>query len=129
MSESYDLIVILWYCLLGFDLLMYVMLDGYDLGVGILSLFSRNEEERSRYMNTISGVWDANETWLVMFGGMLFGAFAVGCGIFLSALYLPVLVFLIGLVFRAVSFSFRAHSKNMKIWGIVFGAASLVAAT
>ena len=75
MDPQPSALVTVWYCLLGFDLLAYVALDGYDLGVGIASLFSRGEEERSAHLQAIEAVWDANETWLVLFGGMLFGAF------------------------------------------------------
>ena len=120
-------LVTAWYCLLGFDLLAYVALDGYDLGIGILSLFSRGEQERSLYLQAIEPVWDANETWLVLFGGMLFGAFPIGYGLLLSALYLPILLVLTGLIFRAVSFGFRAHSRDGRGWGLAFGLGSLAA--
>ena len=120
-------LAVFWYCLLGFVLLMYVMFDGYDLGVGILSLFAKNEDERGKYLSSIGAVWDANETWLVLFGGMMFGAFPIGYGILLSALYIPVLLFLFGLIFRAVSFEFRLHSKHRRLWGLAFGIGSLAA--
>ncbi len=114
--------------ILGFILLLYAVLDGFDLGVGIVSLAVRDEHSRGLMMGSLGTVWDANETWLVLFGGIIFGAFPAVYGIALNALYLPLMLMLVGLIFRAVSFEFRSHSKNPKVWSLAFGGGSLVAA-
>ena len=80
-----------WFVILGLFLLLYVLLDGFDLGVGILSLTSSNEERRSMLMTSLGNVWDANETWLVLMGGALFGAFPLAYSTILSSLYIPIL--------------------------------------
>lgn len=116
-----------WFYLLGFILALYVMLDGFDLGVGIISLFEGSSQRRSLMMSSLSAVWDANETWLVIWGGALFGAFPLAYAVSLSALYIPVTFLLLGLIFRGVSFEFHSHAKNKKIWAIAFGTGSLVA--
>jgi len=118
----------IWFGLLGLILALYVMLDGFDLGVGIFSLFAGSEEERGIMMGSLGSVWDANETWLVLFGGMIFGAFPIAYGMVMSALYLPLVVMLVGLIFRAISFDFRAHSERKALWSKAFGWGSLVAA-
>ena len=104
------------------------MLDGFDLGVGILSLTASSEERRGILMTSLSNVWDANETWLVLMGGALFGAFPLAYGTILQALYIPIMVMLFGLIFRAVAFEFREHSDNKFIWNLAFGIGSLLAA-
>lgn len=118
----------LWYVLLGVILVFYVVADGFDLGVGILSLFERNEAWRTQMMRGISGVWDANETWLVLFGGALFGAFPVVYAVALHALYVPISAMLFGLILRGVAFEFRAHARDKRAWNLAFGGGSLVAA-
>jgi len=117
-----------WFAILAFILLLYATLDGFDLGVGIISLFARSEESRGLMMGSLGTIWDANETWLVLFGGILFGAFPLIYGLVLSALYVPLVLMLVGLIFRAVSFEFRPHSENPAIWSRAFGLGSLVAA-
>ncbi len=118
----------LWFMLLGFILLLYTMLDGFDLGVGILSLFIRKEEDRGILMGSLGTVWDANETWLVLFGGIIFGAFPLVYGLVMSSLYLPLILMLVGLIFRAVSFEFRVHSERKRLWSRAFGWGSVAAA-
>ena len=118
----------LWFILLSFILLLYTMLDGFDLGVGILSLFIKNEEHRGILMGSLGTIWDANETWLVLFGGIIFGAFPLVYGLVLSALYLPLVLMLVGLIFRAVSFEFRVHSRTKRRWSLAFGWGSVAAA-
>lgn len=120
-------LAIIWFYLLGFILALYVMLDGFDLGVGIISLFEGSCERRSLMMSSLSAVWDANETWLVIWGGALFGAFPLAFSVSMSALYIPITFLLLGLILRGISFEFHAHSVNKKIWAIVFGAGSLLA--
>ena len=117
-----------WFAILGFILLLYTMLDGFDLGVGIVSLFVKDDETRGILMASLGSIWDANETWLVLFGGIIFGAFPAVYGLVMTALYIPLIVMLVGLIFRAVSFEFRAHSTAKKPWGLAFGWGSLVTA-
>ena len=117
-----------WFAILGFILLLYTMLDGFDLGVGIVSLFVKDDETRGILMASLGSIWDANETWLVLFGGIIFGAFPAVYGLVMTALYIPLIVMLVGLIFRAVSFEFRAHSTARKPWGLAFGWGSLVTA-
>jgi cytochrome bd ubiquinol oxidase subunit II len=118
----------LWFALLGFVLFLAVVLDGFDLGVGILSLWSRNEDRRTLLMGSIGPVWHANFTWLVVLGGLFFGAFPVAYGLVFSALYIPVLVMIIALAARGVSFEFREEARDKGPWNLAFGLGSLVAA-
>ena len=118
----------LWFFILGLFLFLYVLLDGFDLGVGILSLTSGSEERRSILMTSLGNVWDANETWLVLMGGSLFGAFPLAYGTVLNALYLPAVIMVVGLIFRAVSFEFRENAEQKLVWNIAFGVGSFLAA-
>jgi len=117
-----------WFFILGLFLFLYVLLDGFDLGVGILSLTASSEERRSILMTSLGNVWDANETWLILMGGSLFGAFPLAYGTILNALYLPAVVMVVGLIFRAVSFEFRENADNKFIWNLLFGVGSFLAA-
>ncbi|TVQ19357.1 MAG: cytochrome d ubiquinol oxidase subunit II [Leptolyngbya sp. DLM2.Bin15] len=117
-----------WFVILALFLFLYVMLDGFDLGVGILSLTSSNEERRSILMTSLGNIWDANETWLVLMGGALFGAFPLAYGTILSALYIPIFMMIFGLIFRAVAFEFREHSDQKLFWNAAFGVGSFIAA-
>jgi cytochrome bd ubiquinol oxidase subunit II len=118
----------IWFFLIGLMLVLYVVLDGFDLGVGILSLFAGDEDSRGIMMGSLGSVWDANETWLVVLGGALFGAFPLVYGVVLHALYIPVMVMIFGLIFRGVAFEFHALARRKFLWGVAFGAGSLVAA-
>jgi cytochrome d ubiquinol oxidase subunit II len=118
----------IWFFLIGLMLVLYVVLDGFDLGVGILSLFAGDEDSRGIMMASLGSVWDANETWLVVLGGALFGAFPLVYGVALHALYVPVMVMIFGLIFRGVALEFHAHARRKSLWGVAFGAGSLVAA-
>ena len=118
----------IWFFLLGLILLIYVVLDGFDLGVGILSLFCGDEEQRSILMGSLGPVWHANQTWLVVLGGLLFGAFPLAYGLILSALYIPTILLLVGFIFRAVSLEFREEAPNQRPWSLAFGWGSLLAA-
>ena len=114
--------------LLGFIILMYVILDGFDLGIGILFPFTSNEKERDTMMNSIAPVWDGNETWLVFGGAMLYGAFPKVYGLLLPILYMPIMLMLIALIFRGVSFEFRFKANQSKpIWNWAFAISSFVA--
>ncbi|SRR5579883_764844 len=117
-----------WFVILGLFLLLYVMLDGFDLGVGILSLTSSNEERRGILMTSLSNIWDANETWLVLMAGGLFGAFPLAYSTILNALYIPIFMMVFGFIFRGVAFEFREQAKQKIFWNLAFGAGSFVAA-
>ena len=117
-----------WFFILGLFLFLYVLLDGFDLGVGILSLTASSEERRSILMTSLGNVWDANETWLVLMGGSLFGAFPLADATILNALYLPAVIMVVGLILRAVSFEFRENANRKLVWNITFGVGSFLAA-
>lgn len=104
---------VFWAGVIAFAILMYVLLDGFDLGVGILFGTTRAEEHRQDMINTIAPFWDGNETWLVVIGASLFAAFPVVYAVFLSAFYIPVLLLLVGLIFRGIAFEFRGRSKQL----------------
>ncbi|WP_369941323.1 cytochrome d ubiquinol oxidase subunit II [Xanthomonas medicagonis] len=120
---------VIWFGVIGFGVLMYVLLDGFVLGLGILAPFAEDEAQLDLMMNTAAPIWDGNETWLVLGGAGLLAAFPKAYALILSALYLPVLLMLIALVFRGVAFEFRfkAHSSKY-LWGWAFAAGSLCAA-
>lgn len=117
-----------WFFILALFLFLYVMLDGFDLGVGILSLTADSEERRGVLMTSLSNTWDANETWLVVMAGGLFGAFPLAYGTILTALYIPIIMMIFGFIFRAVAFEFREQSERKFFWNIAFGTGSFVAA-
>ncbi|MEB3336328.1 MAG: cytochrome d ubiquinol oxidase subunit II [Leptolyngbyaceae bacterium] len=117
-----------WFGILALFLFLYVMLDGFDLGVGILSLTASTEDRRGILMTSLSNIWDANETWLVLMGGSLFGAFPLAYGTILTALYIPILIMVFGFVFRGVAFEFREQANRKFLWNFAFGAGSFLAA-
>lgn len=118
-----------WFVVLGLFLFLYVTLDGFDLGVGILSLTSSDEKSRSMLMISLGNVWDANETWLVLVGGTLFGAFPLAYATVLHALYIPVSMMVGGLILRAISFEFRENAvRSKRFWNFSFGIGSFLAA-
>ena len=98
---------VIWAALIGVAVAMYVILDGFDLGIGILFPFAREEHDRDQMMNSVAPFWDGNETWLVLGGAGLLVAFPLAYAIIMPALYLPVIVMLLALVFRGVAFEFR----------------------
>lgn len=114
--------------LMGISMLAYVILDGYDLGVGIL-LRRANDEQKDVMISSIGPFWDANETWLVLGVGILLVAFPMAHGVILTALYLPVAAMLLGLILRGVAFDFRvkAQAQHKPLWNMVFFAGSLLA--
>ena len=120
---------VVWFGVIGFGVLMYVLLDGFVLGLGILAPFAEDEDQLDHMMNTAAPIWDGNETWLVLGGAGLLAAFPKAYALILSALYLPVLLMLIALVFRGVAFEFRfkAHASRW-LWGWAFALGSLCAA-
>jgi cytochrome bd ubiquinol oxidase subunit II len=121
---------LLFMAVMGLSLLAYVLLDGYDLGVGMLLPFA-DDDEKDLMVASIGPFWDANETWLVLGVGVLLVAFPRAHGLVLSALYLPVAMMLIGLILRGVSFDFRvkARAASKGMWNALFAAGSLVAST
>ena len=118
---------VVWFGVIGFGVLMYVLLDGFVLGLGVLAPFSEDEHQLDLMMNTAAPIWDGNETWLVLGGAGLLAAFPKAYAIVLSSLYLPILAMLMALVFRGVAFEFRFKAKRGKrFWGFMFGLGSLV---
>jgi cytochrome d ubiquinol oxidase subunit II len=119
-----------WAAVLAFGLLLYVVLDGFDLGVGILFGFTRDEADRRRMLSAISPVWDGNETWLVIGGTVLWAAFPIVYALVLSAFYLPICLMLAALILRGVAFEFRqkAGADTRWVWDAGFAGGSLVAA-
>ncbi len=119
---------LIWFGLLVTALFLYVLLDGFDLGVGILFPFAPSDECRDRMMNSIAPFWDGNETWLVLSGGGLFAAFPLAYAILMPALYMPVILMLLGLIFRGVAFEFRYKAvKSRFVWDYAFHIGSIVA--
>ena len=121
---------LLWAVIILFAVMMYVVMDGFDLGIGILFPFFRAKEERDVMMNTVAPVWDGNETWLVLGGAGLFVAFPLAYAVILSAFYLPLILMLVALVFRGVAFEFRfkATAAGRRRWDKAFVGGSCVAA-
>ncbi len=118
----------IWFLIIGFFVLYYAVADGYDLGIGVIALFTRNEDKRGIMMASLQSAWQENQTWLVVLGGMLFGAFPLFYSIALSAFYVPIIIMLFGLIFRGIAFEFRDHSNRPSLWSLSFGIGSLVAA-
>lgn len=123
-------VTIVWAIIIFFGVMMYVVMDGFDLGIGLLYLFAPKQEHRDVMMNTVAPVWDGNETWLVLGGAGLFAAFPLAYAVILSALYLPLILMLLGLIFRGVAFEFRfkARDHERHIWDKAFIGGSAVAA-
>src|SRR6478752_4793443 len=103
---------LVWFGLLGVLLTGYAILDGFDLGVGVVYLAARGDEERRVVLNAIGPVWDGNEVWLVTFGGALFAAFPEAYAAAFSGFYLPFMLLLFGLIFRAVALEFRSKRES-----------------
>src|SRR6516165_3386036 len=119
---------LVWATLLGVAVVMYVLLDGFDLGTSIFFLTAAEEKERDTMMNSIGPYWGGNETWLVLGGAGLLVAFPVAYAIIMPALYLPILIMLLVLVFRGVAFEFRFVSKpRHRLWDWSFALGSTVA--
>ena len=117
-----------WAAALAVSLLLYVVLDGFDLGVGMLFAIAPDETARRHMMQSISPVWDGNETWLVVAAAVLFGAFPLVYSVLLSAFYLPLIVMLLALILRGVAFEFRTRATGMRrVWDAGFSGGSFVA--
>jgi cytochrome bd ubiquinol oxidase subunit II len=125
---TFDLAFI-WAGLIAFSVLAYVVLDGFDLGVGILFPFAKSSHERDVMMNSVAPVWDGNETWLVLGGGGLMAVFPLAYAVVLPALYAPLMAMLIGLVLRGVAFEFRWRTRRGQfLWDWAFAGGSFIAA-
>ncbi len=119
---------VIWAAVIGIAVAMYVILDGFDLGIGLLFPFAKSERERDQMMNSVAPFWDGNETWLVLGGAGLLVAFPLAYAIIMPAFYLPVILMLLGLVFRGVAFEFRWIAASSKpVWNVGFTAGSAVA--
>jgi cytochrome bd ubiquinol oxidase subunit II len=117
-----------WVVVLAISILLYVLLDGFDLGVGILFVLAKNEDNRRTMVGAIAPLWDGNETWLVVAGVVLWGAFPIAYATLLSAFYLPLLLMLAGLILRGVAFEYRNKTETLRwIWDASFAGGSLVA--
>jgi cytochrome bd ubiquinol oxidase subunit II len=121
---------IIWFLLVGVLIIGYAILDGFDLGVGIIHLFTKDENEKRINLNAIGPVWDGNEVWLLTGGGALFAAFPIVYATVFSGFYIAFMLLLAALIFRAVSFEFRKYSeaKDKKFWDLAFSLGSLVPA-
>jgi len=120
-------IVPLWAGILALAVFMYVLLDGFVLGVGILSPFAPDDASRDQMMDSVAPIWDGNQTWLVMGGIALLAAFPMAFAIIIPAVYFPILFMLIGLLYRGVAFEFRHMSTRKHFWNWSFHAGSLIA--
>ncbi|MFH0300243.1 cytochrome d ubiquinol oxidase subunit II [Bradyrhizobium sp. 31Argb] len=120
--------VMFWVALLAISILIYLLLDGFDLGVGMLFGLAKNEKDRNEMLHTVAPVWDGNETWLVVAGVILWGAFPAAYSILLSAFYIPVIVMLLGLILRGVAFEFRNKTLASRwVWDLSFSGGSFAA--
>ncbi|MBT8409787.1 MAG: cytochrome d ubiquinol oxidase subunit II [Alphaproteobacteria bacterium] len=119
----------IWAGIIAFALLVYVILDGFDLGLGILFPFAESDGDRDVMMNSVAPVWDGNETWLVLGGGGLFAVFPLAYSVVMPALYMPIILMLLALVFRGVAFEYRWRTKRWKkVWDNAFFGGSILAA-
>lgn len=119
----------LWLMVLLFSLILYVVLDGYDLGVGVLLLFERDDTRRKNMMEIIATAWDGNESWLIIVGIGLFAGFPLAYSTLLPALYVPFILMLLALIFRGVSIEFQSRAPGYaRGWGLAFAVGSLIAA-
>jgi cytochrome d ubiquinol oxidase subunit II len=120
--------VMFWVSLLAISILLYVVLDGIDLGVGLLFGLATSEARRGAMLSAVAPIWDGNETWLVVTAVILWGAFPVVYATLLSAFYLPLIIMLLGLILRGVAFEFRYKTQRLRwIWDLSFAGGSLIA--
>ena len=116
-------IPVLWAFIIAFAVFVYVVMDGFDLGLGMLFPLFPKKADRDVMMNTVAPVWDGNETWLVLGGGGLMAAFPLAYAVLMPALYTPMIAMLIGLIFRGVAFEFRWRTtRERNLWDIAFAA-------
>ncbi|MDI4238000.1 cytochrome d ubiquinol oxidase subunit II [Bradyrhizobium sp. Arg237L] len=129
MSVAVDLAMV-WAFIIAFAVFVYIVMDGFDLGLGILFPLFPRKADRDVIMNSVAPVWDGNETWLVLGGGGLMAAFPLAYAVLMPALYTPVIAMLVGLIFRGVAFEFRWRTtqRERNRWDVAFFGGSLVAA-
>jgi cytochrome d ubiquinol oxidase subunit II len=128
MSEL-PILPLLWALIIAFAVTMYVLLDGFDLGIGILFPFAPSHDDRDVMMNSVAPVWDGNETWLVLGGGGLMAAFPIAYGVVMPAIYIPLIIMLLALVLRGVAFEFRFKADYSRVlWDAAFIIGSFLAA-
>ena len=121
-------LALIWAAIIAFAVLAYVVMDGFDLGVGILFALFPDKKDRDVMMNSVAPVWDGNETWLVLGGGGLLAVFPLAYATILPALYMPLIAMLLGLIFRGVAFEYRWRTKRWeRVWDVAFAGGSLVA--
>jgi len=126
---DFNILAFVWAGLIAFAVLAYIVLDGFDLGVGILFPFVKGEKQRDLMMNSVAPIWDGNETWLVLGGGGLLAVFPLAYATILPALYAPIIAMLLGLIFRGVAFEFRWRTVRGKfLWDWAFAGGSTIAA-
>lgn len=119
----------IWAGIIAFAVLTYVVLDGFDLGIGILFPFARTDKDRDVMMNSVAPVWDGNETWLVLGGGGLFAVFPLAYAVVMPAIYMPIILMLLALVFRGVAFEYRWRTERARwVWDLAFHGGSTLAA-
>jgi cytochrome d ubiquinol oxidase subunit II len=128
MMGTFDIATV-WAFIIAFAVFVYVVMDGFDLGLGLLFPLFPRKADRDVIMNSVAPVWDGNETWLVLGGGGLFAAFPLAYAVLMPALYTPIIAMLLGLVFRGVAFEFRWRTtRERNLWDIAFTGGSLLAA-
>jgi cytochrome d ubiquinol oxidase subunit II len=116
-----------WIVIIGFCIIMYILLDGFDLGIGILFPFFRDKKDRGIMVSTVLPVWDGNQTWLVLGGASLYGAFPMAFSLLMPSLYLPMFVMVIGLLFRGITFEFRLKAtRALRWWDSLFSLSSII---
>ena len=120
---------LIWFVIIVFATLMYIVMDGFDLGIGILFPATPNADDRDVMVNSVAPVWDGNETWLVLGGAALFGAFPLAYAVIIDALTIPLTLMLVGLIFRGVAFEFRfkATPAHRPFWDKAFSGGSILA--
>lgn len=120
---------LVWAGIVAFVVIMYILLDGFDLGIGILFPWIPDKKHRDTMMNSAAPIWDGNETWMILGAAVLYGAFPIAYSTLLPALYMPIMIMLIALIFRGVSFEFRFKAdKSLFLWDVGFSVGSTVAA-
>jgi len=122
-----DWLPLVWGCILGFVIIMYVILDGFVLGVGMLFLTRKSKNDRDIMMNTVAPIWDGNATWAVMGGATLYGAFPLAFSTLLPSFYSPLMIMLAALIFRGLAFEFRLKAKRIFVWDFSFFFGSVLA--
>lgn len=124
---SAHLLANIWFCIICLEAALYVVLDGANLGIGMLSLFPQPNAKRDTILRAFGPMWDANETWLLIAAATTYGAFPLIYTIGLNALYIPAMTFGVGLVVRVVSYEFYNHAEQKRFWSLLFGVGSLLA--